>query len=155
MNELYGKAMKVGKIPTNTCGDKEVQIPTVVITYFLHQRPAVCNWQHCKPVIQPNRTLLQTSTPFCLLFWKHLHERCAGLAQYLIKCWTSQAAGVYISHYVSLMFVFSLKVSSFFRENNMPSAINHPELVLRILRNSIRSKAKPLASKNQSWCQNV
>jgi len=74
MNELQGSAMKVGKISANTFEDKEVQISTVVITYLWLHHPAVCNWQQCRPVIQPNKTLLQTSTPFRLLFWNHLQE---------------------------------------------------------------------------------
>jgi len=54
---------------------------------------------------------------------------------------TSQAAGLYISNYSSLIFLFSLKLS-FFKENNIPSAMKPTslELVLRIWRNSIRSK---------------
>jgi hypothetical protein len=34
MNEIKVLAMKVGKISTNTFGDKETQISTLVITYF-------------------------------------------------------------------------------------------------------------------------
>jgi hypothetical protein len=52
------------------------------------------------------------------------------------EVFTSQAAGVYISNYISLIFVFSLKLSSFFKENNIPSAMKPTslELVLRTMK---------------------